>query len=335
MTVHHLLDVPVTARGAEGDAGVRWRLQKTVLKRDDMGVSREIAGIGDIGAWWPRSSIPGDLRLEVMTEWRPGYPKGACDLRLPPEYAFVASAAGGAIVWRIDTDRGGDPHCYALPWPASAGPVRLDWSRSVEWVLLVDLATPGCDPWRMTYTAPPARGLLPPNATALEREVARVVVGRLAALAAPIRELHDPAACPPALLAALAWGRRVEPWDPAAPLAAQRAAIAGSAAAYRLHGTPAADRAALDRLRVPYLYTERPGGAHHRVTISMYTPQQRAADAALAPGILAALAPVRRASVHYDSEPIDPGEMPLAPTVAAAPPVLVAPPAMLDLRPAA
>ena len=347
-----LRDVPVAARGAADDAGVRWRspvtssinpgISTSMIPRRDFGDRpRAVAGIGDLGALWVRGDAdpPGQLRLEVMSAYRSGYPKDACDLRLPREAVVVLAPDRPATpaVWRVDRDAGGDLHCYALPWPGGPAGGWKTWSAAAResggvTALICDLAAAGCDPWAMRWTPPPPGGLLPPGASPLERELARVIVGRLGALDAPLRALHDPAACPPAWLPVLAWQRRVQPWDPAWPPARMREAIASSAADYRAHGTVAGDRAMIESLGQPYLMVERPDGRHHEVLVRMYSSAARAADPSLAAGIAAAMEPVRRASVVYTSEAIDPDMLALAPTVGRAAPIIVAPPQWMDLR---
>ncbi|MCD9124037.1 phage tail protein I, partial [Cupriavidus sp. UGS-1] len=47
--------------------------------------------------------------------------------------------------------------------------------------------------------------LLPPNATPLERNLATVGAEAIAGVPVPLRDLWNPATCPPALLPFLAW----------------------------------------------------------------------------------------------------------------------------------
>ena len=360
MTPVSLQHAPITARGAPDDAGVRWRAavggvvagarggQQVVTRSDRHGTPRRVAGVGAVGAIWitnDRTHGPGTLRAEMLREYRGSYAKPSiCELLLPADAAIVLLDPDAdplwPAVWRVARNAPSDGRCYVVPWPTGRGSWR-QWmiaasrARAGLTAAVVDLATPGCDPWRWTHSPPPPGGLLPPNASPLERELARIAIGRIAALDVPLRSLHDPARCPAAWLPWLAWQRRVEPWDPTWSDDEMRAAIAGSAGAYRRHGTPAADRAALDRLGRPWRITERPGGRHHVVRVHVGTSAERAADPQLGARALAALDASRRASVHYESSAIDLQEIALAPTVGVGGPVLAPPVIEIDLVAAA
>lgn len=88
--------------------------------------------------------------------------------------------------------------------------------------------------------------LLPPQATPLERAVEKGM-GALAEVPVPIRDVWNPATCPPALLPFLAWGVSIDFWDSAWTEADKRTAIAGAIEAQRRKGTPASLRQVLDR----------------------------------------------------------------------------------------
>lgn len=91
--------------------------------------------------------------------------------------------------------------------------------------------------------------LLPPNATALERNVA-TVNARLGDLAAPLRDLMNPATCPAALLPWLASALSVDYWDESWTESQKRGVIAASIKVHRHKGTLAAVKAALASLEV-------------------------------------------------------------------------------------
>lgn len=78
--------------------------------------------------------------------------------------------------------------------------------------------------------------LLPPNATALERNAARATA-RIERVPVPLRTLWNPATCPANLLPFLAWAFSVDRWDPAWPLATKRAVTANSYFVHRKKGT--------------------------------------------------------------------------------------------------
>nr|WP_170294914.1 phage tail protein I [Roseospira navarrensis] len=74
-----------------------------------------------------------------------------------------------------------------------------------------------------------ASGLLPPNATPLERAADTATGARVQAVDfAPMLGLWDPWRCPAALLPWLAWACSVDVWDDTWPVATQRRVIADS-----------------------------------------------------------------------------------------------------------
>lgn len=76
-----------------------------------------------------------------------------------------------------------------------------------------------------------SRGLLPANASALERQAAEALA-QIQRVPVPIRELHNPDLCPVALLPYLAWAYSVDRWDSSWPEATKRGVIR---AAYFVH----------------------------------------------------------------------------------------------------
>ena len=90
--------------------------------------------------------------------------------------------------------------------------------------------------------------LLPPNATPLERALAK-------ACAMPhkpekIRRLWSPQTCPFELLPWLAWAWSMDDWDPSWTEAQQRAIVAASANLHKKKGTPWAIREVVRRLNL-------------------------------------------------------------------------------------
>lgn len=139
-------------------------------------------------------------------------------------------------------------------------------------------------------------GLLPPNATALERALADVVAELLGDAPVPVRELRVVATCPADRLAWLAWERDVPFWDDAWPEELKRAVIAAAFGLHREKGTVAADRRVLGDAGAIYDYEESPAGAHHTVAISIRNSASLTVGTA---ALTRAIARVKRASVHY------------------------------------
>lgn len=86
--------------------------------------------------------------------------------------------------------------------------------------------------------------LLPPNSTPVER-TAEGLASHVRDLPVAVRELWNPATCPPAFLPWLAWALSVDTWRSDWPMAVKRAVIAASPRVHRLKGTVAAVRAAI------------------------------------------------------------------------------------------
>ena len=139
-------------------------------------------------------------------------------------------------------------------------------------------------------------GLLPPNATALERALADIVADLIGDAPIPIRELRAVTACPVDRLPWLAWERAVPFWDDAWPESLKRAVIAAAYALHREKGTVAADRRILMDAGAIYDYTEGSGNGHHTVAIAIYNSASLTVGTA---ALTRAIARVKRASVHY------------------------------------
>lgn len=103
--------------------------------------------------------------------------------------------------------------------------------------------------------------LLPPNATPLERALAKA--GAMPHTPEEIRKLWNPATCPLALLPWLAWAWSVDEWDLAWSEAQQRAMVASSVKLHKKKGTTWAVREALLRSGLESVRViEKPEGAH-------------------------------------------------------------------------
>ena len=104
--------------------------------------------------------------------------------------------------------------------------------------------------------------LLPPNATPLERTLARACA--LPHTPEEIRKLWNPQTCPLALLPWLAWAWSVDDWDPAWTETQQRSMVAASIRLHKKKGTCWAVREALLRSGLESVRViEKPADAEH------------------------------------------------------------------------
>ena len=138
-------------------------------------------------------------------------------------------------------------------------------------------------------------GLLPANATDLERGLEAVIATMLDGPAIPIRALRVVATCPEEWLPYLAWERGLDVWSNAWPIALKRAVVASAYVLHREKGTVAADRRILDGAGAVYDYIERATG-HHTVAVKIRNAGTLLATIA---DLERAIAHVKRASVHY------------------------------------
>lgn len=147
--------------------------------------------------------------------------------------------------------------------------------------------------------------LLPRNARPVERAfdaVAEARLNRLAAIAAGIRKLNNPAACPPAWLHVLAWSLGVETWRPDWPIATKRAVIAATPSIKRRKGTVGAVRRAVQAVAgacvVQVLRWCDPGGSGVPLTGLIDIDVTSGAPPRLPRDAMAAADAAKRASVH-------------------------------------
>jgi len=90
------------------------------------------------------------------------------------------------------------------------------------------------------------RALLPPNATAWEKNLARIM-STFTSTDIPIRSLWDPDTCPVNLLPYLAWAFSVDRWDSSWTEAQKRQAIKDAYYLHSLKGTVAAVKRAVSQ----------------------------------------------------------------------------------------
>lgn len=147
--------------------------------------------------------------------------------------------------------------------------------------------------------------LLPRNARPVERAfdaIAESRLNRLAALAAGIRSLNDPATCPPAWLHVLAWSLGVETWRSDWPIETKRAVIAATPRIKRQKGTVGAVRRAVQAIagacRVQVLRWCDPGGSGAPLTGLVDIDVTIGAPARLPREAIAAAETAKRESVH-------------------------------------
>ncbi len=120
------------------------------------------------------------------------------------------------------------------------------------------------------------QSLLPPNATQLERLTAKACA-KLTDLPVPLRDLWNPATCPPSLLPYLAWSLAVNYWESHWPDKAKRAVIQSSCITHQRKGTIWALRQALEplgyTLRITEWWQHTPPDAPGTFRLNIFTKQ--------------------------------------------------------------
>lgn len=118
--------------------------------------------------------------------------------------------------------------------------------------------------------------LLPHNATPQERAIS-ATVGRVGAVAVPIRDEWNADLCPPNLLPHLAWAFSVDQWDAAWTDAQKRETIKRSVDIHRHKGTVGAVKDALGALfigaRVQEWFNQAPAGDPYTFRILLEADQ--------------------------------------------------------------
>lgn len=143
--------------------------------------------------------------------------------------------------------------------------------------------------------------LLPFIAAPLERAVDGASA-RIDELDVPVRDLWDPALCPPALLPWLAWALGVETWDPEWPEALRRQFCAEAFEVHKERGTVAAIKRLLDLIGAVYDYVEGPAGGLQPMTAKVIILNSEAINLGGIDDVKLALDGVKRASVHLTVE---------------------------------
>lgn len=105
--------------------------------------------------------------------------------------------------------------------------------------------------------------LLPPNASAIERNLAATGAA-IDDIPIPIRDIGDAKACPDSVLPFLGWARSVDRWEPTWPDATKRAVVDSSFFVHQHKGTVGAIRRAIEPMGylirvVPWYDMEPPG----------------------------------------------------------------------------
>ena len=141
--------------------------------------------------------------------------------------------------------------------------------------------------------------LLPPNASPTERALEQSMALYGNPRDVVIDRLWRPFEAPEEILPWLAWGLGVRRWDPAWPEATRRQAIAGAIDVHRKRGTLAAVETALDAIGAAHDVVERPGGAHHLLSVNVYNSNTLLGETDTA-SIREYIDDAKRFSVHYD-----------------------------------
>ncbi|WP_431026180.1 phage tail protein I [Halomonas sp. H5] len=136
------------------------------------------------------------------------------------------------------------------------------------------------------------KGLLPPNASPLERAAAEALA-EIQRVPVPLRDLWHPATCPAHLLPYLAWAFSVDRWDPTWSDAAKRDVIASAFYVHQRKGTISALRRVVEPLGyllevvewweteptgTPGTFALRIGVLDTGITEAMYTELERLID---------------------------------------------------------
>ena len=140
--------------------------------------------------------------------------------------------------------------------------------------------------------------LLPPNASALERDLEQSMAHYGDERETLIGRLWQSKHCPLDLLPWLAWALGVRRWDPAWPEMTRREVVANAIAQHRVRGTLGAVKAAFDDIGAVYDLTERPNGAAHTMAISIFNSNVLLGETSTA-DIKRYIEDAKRFSTHY------------------------------------
>ena len=149
-------------------------------------------------------------------------------------------------------------------------------------------------------------GLLPSNASALEKALEGLAVGRLADIDIPLRDLWSAEHCPEALLPWLAWALSVDQWSADWPIHIRRARVAAAIAIQRIKGTA---KSVVDvvasfggNVVVREWFEQTPPGAPHTFDLTVTLGGQGSAvpSAEFIDAVIAEVARTKPARSHFD-----------------------------------
>jgi phage tail P2-like protein len=145
-------------------------------------------------------------------------------------------------------------------------------------------------------------GLLPPNATALERAAARAFEAATA-LDVPLRELWNPDTCPVELLPWLAWAVVSENWEASWPESVKRARIKASVGIHKIRGTTAAVRRVVNSfgadLAMREWWQQSPKGEPYTFTLALKVHPNLPQSPQYLDSILRVVDEAKPARAHY------------------------------------
>lgn len=149
-------------------------------------------------------------------------------------------------------------------------------------------------------------GLLPPNATPLERAAEMLSALRLDAIDTPFRDLWSAQDCPEALLPWLAWALSIDQWDASWPLAVRRQRVALAIEVQRGKGTIRSVELVIASLggravMREWFETEPPGEPHtFTVTVGLSGADGAAPDEAMVNAVIAEIQATKPLRSHFE-----------------------------------
>lgn len=150
------------------------------------------------------------------------------------------------------------------------------------------------------------KSLLPPNATALELALERVVDARVGAITTPLRSLWSADLCPATALPWLAWSLSIDQWEGDWPEALRRARVAAAIPVQRRKGTIAAIRQVVESFggdfSIREWWQQSPAGTPHTFTLTLALPGNGASapSAAFVDSVVAEITATKPLRSHFE-----------------------------------
>ena len=150
--------------------------------------------------------------------------------------------------------------------------------------------------------------LLPPNASALERDVETAINGTIEAVPVPLRDLWNPDTCPLSLLPWLAWALSVDSWNPDWSEDVKRQVIKSSFAVHQVKGTIGALEMAITALgfktEVLEWYLKTPTGEPYTFSVTALAEENIGLDVGLddvgQAALITAIEAAKNVRSHFD-----------------------------------